>query len=536
MEASEDLEHNLRLFAMRKAAAASKEFSDLKSRVVVSVQSGPNRHCPMHGGGKHGNYHHSHTSQPQQHPQVTSRKEMAKELRLYSQSREARERSFEHQSRRMAARSQSLEPNNAQIYGGSGGASLPRRFSSASPHVTSVTSNPKVNRHGSFQQDYIPMTTTVKKDTFTPKVDFKSTLRSFNPKDDERSRGLNSHSASNKSLDNGELMDYHDSNSYFTQQLTLHNPYSINPRRGMVMAGGGGVDSSGPASLPIMGSNPRPKSRLRLDLSNNSRPASSMSLKSPSSSRPQSPRRVEFADEVFFNFNGHHMYQRSASTDLNPHIVKKPILRHVNSEATAASNPQKSRPLSLIEQFQSQNHKTEPLSPLVIEHTNLDTRAASATKYHTVNNNENLENEFANQRKVSQTGDDSLVQIYIPPSSSSKDTTDQSDDDEDTISAGSDADEAVNADTNGRMSAAGSVTSNGNISKKSEVRRTLSAEVASRKVPPKLSDWNRSQSFPPPKAANAASSEDAEEFNGLQKSNSILTDSEASLPTKECRH
>ena len=234
------------------------------------------------------------------------------------------------------------------------------------------------------------------------------------------------------------------------------------------------------------------------------------------------------------------MYQRSASTDLNPHLVKKPILRHVNSEATSAAQKSQ-RPLSLIEQFQSQNHKPEPLSPLVIEHTNLDTRAASATKYHNttaVNINENLENEFANQRKVSQTGDDSLVQIYIPPtSSSSKDTTDQSDDDEDTISAGSEADEAVTADINGRMTpAAGAVTSNGNISKKSEVRRTLSAEVASRKVPPKLSDWNRSQSFPPPKTANAASEDAAEEFNGLQKSNSILTDSETSLPTKECRH
>ena len=36
MEA-EELEQNLRRFAMRQASAASKEFSDLKSRVVVSV-------------------------------------------------------------------------------------------------------------------------------------------------------------------------------------------------------------------------------------------------------------------------------------------------------------------------------------------------------------------------------------------------------------------------------------------------------------------------------------------------------------------
>ena len=54
------MEQNLRRFAMRQASAASKEFSDLKSRVVVSVQSSPSRHCPMHG--RHGNFQVSMTS------------------------------------------------------------------------------------------------------------------------------------------------------------------------------------------------------------------------------------------------------------------------------------------------------------------------------------------------------------------------------------------------------------------------------------------------------------------------------------------
>ena len=513
MEASEDLESNLRLFAMRKAAAASKEFSDLKSRVVVSVQSGPNRHCPMHG--KHGNY------------QAPSRKEMAKELRLYA--REARERSFEHQSRRMASRSQSLEPNNCDLFG-SNSMTLPRRFSSASPLVASTTSSvtSKINRHGSFQDQPPP----AKKDMFTPKVDFKTTLRQFNPKDDERSRGLISMTSNNSSRpsNDGELMDYHDSNSYFTQQLTLHNPYSVNPRRGTILS-----DSSGPASLPIMSS--RPKSRLKLDLSSSSsRPTTPLSLKSPTSSRPQSPRRVEFADEVFFNFNGHHMYQRSASTDLNS-IVKKPILRHVHSEAlpvsakacalaserpaSAASNK---RPLSLIEQFHSQNNGNnnkhdEPLTPLVIEHTNLDTSSAASTKNNAISAGIIAHNsaDLANQRKISQ-NDDSLVQIYIPPSSS-KDTTES---ESETLSAGNSDNELFDEDEEV------------NEVKKSEVRRTLSAEVASRKVPPKLSDWNRSQSFPPPKngSTNEAVNTD---FNGLHKTNA-LTDSEASLPTKECNY
>ena len=107
--------------------------------------------------------------------------------------------------------------------------------------------------------------------------------------------------------------------------------------------------------------------------------------KSPNNSRPQSPRRVEFADEVFFNFNGtgNHVYQRSASSDINPASqakANKPILRNVNSDAGLISpgknNPPSKRPMSLIEQYHEMSSAThnlpEPLSPLVIEHTNLD--------------------------------------------------------------------------------------------------------------------------------------------------------------------
>ena len=586
MEAADDLENNLRLFAMRKAAEASKEFSDLKSRVVVSVQSGPNRHCPMHG--KNGNY------------QAPSRKEMAKELRsMYS--REARERSYEHQSRgghvtsrssattTTTSRSQSLEPGiNSQIYGNS----LPRRFSSASPSIQ-TTSKTFINsssnhRYGSSENftannPHPP----VKKDTFSPKVDFKTTLRQFNPKDDERSRGFGGASSAaasgalaasgNNVRPDGELMDYHDSNSYFTQQLTLLNPYAINPRRGMVLS-----ESSGPASLPIMSSSARPKSRLKLELSSTSRPSTPLSMKSPTSSRPQSPRRVEFADEVFFNFNGHHAYQRSASTDLNP-IVKKPILRHVNSETSSnnygGTGNTKRPPINLIDQFQaSQKHGAEPLSPLVIEHTNLDNTASTKNNLNknyrnsrsssgNGNNNNNtapaaavvdLDHDLANQRKISQ-NEDSLVQIYIPPApsttttsgSTSKETSTESEDDDDTISAGSDAELEFRAPSRNLLSLEAAEDAARNLlqsseavvvedadeaalKKKSEIRRTFSAEVSNRKVPPKLSDWNRSQSFPPPKNTSATS--EVVEFNGLQKSNAGLNESEVSIPTKECNY
>ena len=447
MEGSaEDLEGNLRLFAIRKAAA-SKEYSDLKSRVVVSVQS---RNCPMHGG----------------HNTKNGRKEMARELRLSAareakEAREARERSIEvssHQSRRGS----SLEPLRSYN-------SMPRRFS-ASP--ASLSSGPKIGRNGSFQDLGYNNPPFVKKDQFTPRVEFKNTLRQFNPKDDERSRS--SLASSQRSRHDSEPMDYHDSNAYFTQQLTAHNPYAQNPKRNYI------ENNSGPASLPIINT----KSKLRLDL-NSSRPQTP--IKSPTGSRPQSPRRVEFSDEIFFDFgrNHHNNYnvQRSNSTDL-PLVTKaKPILRNTTSDSSERVISHSSRSnngfintsesnLSLIEQYEQQqgNHSLpEPLSPLVIEHTNLETSANCS--------------EDINRRKLS--NDDSLVQIYVPENNHESD--------DETLSNGS-------QDT---------------VVKNNVVKRTMSAEVTSdtkqRTVPPMLNEWNRSQSFPPPKNLSLF------ESDGLQK-------------------
>ena len=73
------------------------------------------------------------------------------------------------------------------------------------------------------------------------------------------------------------------------------------------------------------------------------------------------------------------MYQRSASSDINPAIqakANKPILRNVNSDAGIENSSKivsNNRPLSLIEQYEVSAHNLPaPLSPLVIEHTNLD--------------------------------------------------------------------------------------------------------------------------------------------------------------------
>jgi hypothetical protein len=494
---ADEVEHNLRLFAMRQAAA-SREFSDLQNRVVVSVQSNPSRHCPQHG-------RHAH----QAASAASSRKEHAKELRLAAarEAREARERSADQSyngpRRGSAQRSSSLEPNYYN--------SMPRRMSAspASPVASKI-----INRNGSFQ-DQIH----VKRDSFSPRVDFKTTLRQFNPKDDERSRGHLI--TASRSRHDSEPLDYHNSNPYFTQQLTAHNPYAQNPRRGTIMYGS---EAGGPASLPIM-----PQKRpLKLELTSRSRPTTPSSLRSPESSRPQSPRRVEFADEVFFNFNtSQNLYQRSASTDLSLLNMKaKPILRNVHSDAGQQPRPQQQqppRPLSLLEQYEYQQNQQQPLdlepqplfSPLVIEHANLDDKAILTSP---------ASNDLAmNQRKLSNGSnhEDSLVQIYVPKS-------DEVTTDDDTLSAGSQdeaEDEAVTSEVK---------------RKKSEVKRTISAEVTpmsstGRKIPPALSDWNRSQSFPPPKASPKMLASEADEDGLLRKNSLPLSGSNVSM-ADECKN
>ena len=119
--------------------------------------------------------------------------------------------------------------------------------------------------------------------------------------------------------------------------------------------------------------------------------------------------------------------------------------------------------------------------------------------------------DFVNQRKVS--NEDSLVQIYVPPTNN-----DESDDD--TLSVDSqlpdDPQDPGQLTANDRTVSEPAVSSH--LTKKTSktvVLRTLSAEVASRKVPPMLSDWNRSQSFPPPKGP--PTSEAGFHSDGLQQ-------------------
>ena len=69
--------------------------------------------------------------------------------------------------------------------------------------------------------------------------------------------------------------------------------------------------------------------------------------------------------------------QRATSSDINQAIqakANKPILRNVTSDAGIENSKiTNNRPISLIEQYEvSAQNLPAPLSPLVIEHTNLD--------------------------------------------------------------------------------------------------------------------------------------------------------------------
>ena len=519
----DDFDQNLRLFAIRKAAAASKEFSELSSRVVVSIQSNTNSNCPMHG--KHGSFQQNgphQLPQPQQqqqhfqteHQQHISRKEFCKELRLLS-SRPSSEatprRSNSLAVERSFSRSQSMEPSAPYQSN-----SMPRRLSS-----TAATKNASVFRKGSFQDPPKP----VIREKYTGRVDFKSILRKFDPKEEERSSG---------GRYDGEPRDYH-RDSQFQQHMLTQNPYA-SPRRGATAihtseldfdfrSGASPVPRNGTssASVSVRSLSPRRPQDLELDLNNLRRRGGQEQLRSPEGTRraesnPHSPRRVEFADQVLFTFSQEDLNRQFQRNTVGP---SKPILRQSRSDQ---EQQQQARPLTLLQQFelnqqqqQQQQQHYQPqynynhgsnynknnnnnlkttIIPLVIEHANLDKNATTSVQ----------DNDPVNQRKVS--NGDSLVQIYVPPDDDGSLYHSSADEEEETetLSAGS-RDEHRADDFLPDDEPVASKPSKSKLGLGLNFLRTLSFEPPpekekeedkKRKVPPPLGDWSRSQSFPPP--------------------------------------
>jgi len=193
----------------------------------------------------------------------------------------------------------------------------------------------------------------------------------------------------------------------------------------------------------------------------------------------------------------------------------KPILRQSRHDQQEQSHQQ----LTLMQQFELQqqqlqqqqqqqqhlnnnnnNHYKTTVIPLVIEHANLDRVATSSRR---------TENDPVNQRKVS--NGDSLVQIYVPPTrKSDADSSHYNSSEDETLSAGSQDEENRSDDFSQSQNDETHETSSNRPKLGLNFLRTLSVEPSSssspveeegknnRKIPPPLSDWNRSQSFPPP--------------------------------------
>ena len=457
---------DLRQIAIRRAAQGSQ--------LVLRVEN-QTEDCPMHGDEDH---------------RHLSRKEMARELRLMAakQEREARE-TRSNGARRSSSfspgpaspnkyewqRSQSLDPYSHSYN------SIPRRASTR-PHTRST-------RHGSIADQGHSFSPP--RDVFKGRVDFKSILRRFDPKDDERMSGGRlvaprpDYQPNPPPPQRGAIVDsdFDFRGSAPTLSNFPHQQYKSQPYQVSVIHQPGAI---------------RPQKPQRLDLKI---PPSTTSntrdfVISPTSfSNPVSPKRVEFSEQVYFSFSGDDGRVSSPA----PGSRVKPILRQPHDQ-----------PLSLIEQYQQQEierkYKAQMASPLVIEHANLDETTNDVDKDPSSNQ----------RRKVS---GESLVKIYIPPTEENKDEAPgDDDDDDDTISAASDKEEEEVKDK---------------LEVKKAAVRTLSADPQpKRQVPPMLTEYpNRSQSFPLPGKSKVGGQDETGIFQeGLPRKHSLpLTSSSLSI-------
>ena len=159
---------DLRMFALRRAAASGQQ--QQQQQLVIRVENN-SQDCPMH------------SDEQQRH---LSRKEMARELRLLAarHEREAREM----KANQAARRSSSFSPGPASPTTPDG---WPRSHS-MDPYSHSYNSIPrnKPRQQTGFQQPVSSRTQlSPPRDVFKGRVDFKSILRRFDPKDDERASG-----------------------------------------------------------------------------------------------------------------------------------------------------------------------------------------------------------------------------------------------------------------------------------------------------------------------------------------------------------
>ena len=511
---------------MKQAAATEHRhrtstggFTSTNTRTFVSVDATPDTGCPMHG--RNGSY---------QLPERNSRKEMARELRLSVAREEAaakRSSSYSEQGS-YYGRGHSLEP------GGYHSHSVPRRMSAQAATKTRQS----VDRKGSFQDR--PMA----RDTFKGKVDFKSTLRRFDPKDDERSHGslerLRSGSYSNYS-------SYNSLNNRSSRHDLSNSRELLSPRRGTIIdsdfdfRGGGSSEPNwdnpgrfrynkteasttssrssshegyhhhqqqqqrplsplrNQPSTPVKSQPTRPNNlRLNVDVGyqqgqalrrSESNPISPSGSRQYVTSNPTSPRRVEFGEEIVFDFNPRSRSRVTSPTcGVSSNSAKKPILRQSNSTDLSQQQPwlpREEQTQDLLSQFEQRFREVEQKAnatsprnvPLTIQHANQD--LTSPLK----------DLEVGTQMS----NGDSLVQIYVPQKkdkSSKSSETDGENDEGRKPSTSSDAD----SDSTLEDKSLG-------LSALRDAEHHLEGNSLSKRKIPNLAEWNRSQSFPTPATA-----------------------------------
>ncbi|XP_059086390.1 echinoderm microtubule-associated protein-like 1 isoform X5 [Tigriopus californicus] len=454
-------------------------------RLLVTLDNSPDRKCPMHGGKMSSQYHH-YQQQPHQyhqphhhqyhnpqfnhhgghhsdHNERMSRKEMARELRLSVAREEAARRSSSYTEN--SSRSFSLEPGYSSH-------SVPRRFSAAA-----ATKTKNVERNGSFQDNKA-----VPRDVFKGKVDFKTILRRFDPKEEERSSSGGSYPNLSRTGMSSHSRDYYGSPrrgqvietdfDFRACASSSTEPNWDNPGRFRNHSGHSGHSSQEASFRSISPRQVRPLT-LQLDLdsghhgarsgTHNLRRAEStpISPRRGYESNPISPRRVEFGDEIIFDFNPSQRPEVVSPTHSSKAYFK-PILRHTTSDPSTKTPPLE-RKGNLMEQFERKmmNQKHEDsmvsLSPLTIQHANPEPEITSPKK-------------------------ESLVQIYIPSLQNEKADKNRP------SKPVADTDES-DYDTDSTME---------EVKTSSYGLSSMGREKSPRQVPPPISD--RAHSFPLPSA------------------------------------
>ena len=391
--------------------------------------------------------------------------------------------------------------------------SLPRRLSSAQSK-----SNSKVDRRQSFQ-DFKTF-----RDKFTGPLDFKSTLRSSSSggaPSRHRDSGAEHKNSARKSRQTSEPRDYEErrGSGYLIESdfdfrsppSTRDNSRERRSRYGDYDPGARDYYASDVSGGPRRGqgqsgrqqqSSERKYQYGYQDLKNQvqspvTSPGIKINVMSPVGSRhdPLSPRRVEFADEVF-NFSqgkGTPATSRPGSRCESP--TPKGILRHTTSDPSQRGGGHRSNTVELAN-LESKSKAKEAVRSNTTDLSfcqpdNSDKNAPSLLRPTSLiipDHNDNNVNNPKNSQP--------LVKILL---------SDEHNDSDDTL-----------------------------IEEKHETEEskervveshTEQDSVGKRKVPPALADWNRSQSFPPP----GASKDQGLMPSNLRKSSDPLDSSHASL-------